>query len=213
MNRRVQGLFRQRYSGNPFFSMTDSHSSKTALRSTLRHRRRSLSAAAQHAAAQAISQTVLNLPPWTDAQRIALYLASDGEIDTSALARLARDGGKQLFLPVIGNDKSLTFARWNTQDTLLINRFSIPEPPIGAQRCPVSELDIIFLPVVGWDKHGGRLGMGGGYYDRTLADVSRPVLVGLAHDIQRVEHIPRESWDISLDYIATDAGLHHCRGD
>lgn len=213
MNHRVQGQLCQRYFGNPSLSMTDTDSRKAALRSALRQRRKSLSSATQGTAGQAVTQSVLDLPAWTNAQRIALYLARDGEIDTSALANIARDHGKHLFLPALNDDKSLFFARWNTHDTQFINRYNIPEPPIGAEQCPVSELDIIFLPVVGWDAHGGRLGMGGGYYDRTLSGTDNPVLVGLAHENQRVERIPRDSWDIVLDYVATDAGLRRCQGN
>jgi 5-formyltetrahydrofolate cyclo-ligase len=65
---------------------------------------------------------------------------------------------------------------------------------------------------VGWDLYGGRLGMGGGFYDRTLSGISGPLLVGLAHDSQRVEEVPQESWDIRLDYIATDAALYRRQG-
>ena len=213
MNHRVQGQFCQRYSGNPFIFMTDSSSSKAALRSALRQRRQSLSLAAQDAAAQAVSQSALSLPAWAGAQRIAVYHARDGEIDTASLAAAARSHNKQVFLPALNDDNTLFFARWNTDDTPSINRYNIPEPPIGADQCPAQELDIIFLPVVGWDKRGGRLGMGGGYYDRTLSGVSGPLLVGLAHGVQQVEHIPRESWDIGLDYIVTETGLHHCRED
>jgi 5-formyltetrahydrofolate cyclo-ligase len=191
--------------------MTDTHSRKTALRSALRQQRRSLSSAAQGAAAQALTQSVLSLPNWTGAQRIALYLARDGEIDTSALVSMARAASKQLFLPVLTADNSLSFARWNTADTPSTNRYNIPEPPTGAAQYPVADLDIIFLPVVGWDAQGGRLGMGGGYYDRALSGIAGPVLVGLAHDSQRTERIPKESWDIVMDYIATDTALHHCQ--
>ncbi len=208
MSHRVQGQFCQRYSGNPFSLMTDSHARKAALRSTLRQRRRALSTAEQNAAAQTVIRSVLALPAWTGAQRIALYLARDGEIDTAPLAGIARSHHKQLFLPALSTDNSLYFARWNTDDTLSVNRHNIPEPPDGAERCPVTGLDIMFLPVVGWDRHGGRLGMGGGYYDRTLSSINRPLLVGLAHESQQVERVPREDWDIALDYIATDSGLY-----
>jgi 5-formyltetrahydrofolate cyclo-ligase len=193
--------------------MTNTHSRKAALRSALRQRRKSLSCAAQDAAGKGVTQSVLGLSVWTNAQRIALYLAKDGEIDTSALASIARNHSKQLFLPALNNDNSLFFGRWIADDTQSINRYNIPEPPIGADQCPVSELDIIFLPVVGWDLQGGRLGMCGGYYDRTLSGAGHPVLIGLAHENQRVEHIPRDSWDIVLDYVATDTALHHCRDD
>jgi 5-formyltetrahydrofolate cyclo-ligase len=192
--------------------MPDTPSRKSALRSALRQRRNSLSPDQQADAAQALSQSVLGLSHWAAALRIALYLASDGEIGTSVLANIARSEGKQLFLPVLTSDSGLAFARWETDMTLCVNRYNIPEPPVGAERCPAAELDMIFLPVVGWDMHGGRLGMGGGYYDRALADIVGPVLVGLAHAGQQVEQIPRESWDIVLDYVATDAGLIRCKG-
>lgn len=190
--------------------MTDPQDNKAALRSTLRQRRNALTGAAQDAATQALIRSILDLPTWANAQRIALYLARDGEIGTSALRSVAQDQGKQLFLPTLNSGHSLTFARWDTDATQSLNRYNIPEPPVGAERCPAFELDIIFLPLVGWDAQGGRLGMGGGYYDRTLSGICGPVLVGLAHDCQQVEHIPRQSWDIVLDYIATDTSLYQC---
>jgi 5-formyltetrahydrofolate cyclo-ligase len=188
--------------------MSDTHCIKTQLRNTLRLRRNTLSPLQQHAAAHALPVSVADLPHWASAQHIALYLAADGEIDTGPLEKIARDQGKQLFLPVINSDNSLSFAHWHVEDTLLNNRYNIPEPPITATRCALAKLDIIFLPLVGWDLHGGRLGMGGGFYDRTLSGTSGPLLVGLAHDNQQVEDVPQESWDVALDYIATDAALY-----
>ena len=190
----------------------DTPTRKSALRSALRRKRNSLSSAQQAAAAQALRQTVPTLPHWADARRIALYLASDGEIGTSVLADVARSEGKILFLPILTSDSGLAFARWESEMALSVNRYNIPEPPAGAERCPAAELDMIFLPVVGWDSHGGRLGMGGGYYDRTLSGITGPLLVGLAHASQEVKQIPRESWDIVLDYVATDARLIRCKG-
>jgi len=213
LNRRVQGQFCQRCAGNPFFVMTESHRIKTQLRSSLQQHRQTLSPSTQRAAAKALTNAVVDLPNWASAQRIALYLSANGEIDTKPLAKIARGVGKQLFLPVINDDNSLSFARWHADDMLSNNRFNIPEPPTSAPRCAVTELHIIFLPLVGWDLHGGRLGMGGGCYDRTLAGNSGPLLVGLAHDSQRVKEVPQDSWDIRLDYIATDAALYRRQGN
>jgi 5-formyltetrahydrofolate cyclo-ligase len=78
-------------------------------------------------------------------------------------------------------------------------------------RCPVAELDIIFLPLVGWDRSGGRLGMGGGFYDRTLAKLSGPVLVGLSHAEQEVAEVPREEWDVPLQFVVTDTEMVRCQ--
>jgi len=192
--------------------MTDTPRIKTQLRSSLRQRRRTLSPAAQHAAAQAVLHAVGGLPTWTKAQRIALYLAADGEIDTSPLEQQARSLSKQVFLPVINEDNSLRFVTWHAGDTLSNNRYNIPEPPAAATCCPLPELDIIFLPLVGWDLRGGRLGMGGGFYDRTLLGIAGPLLVGLAHENQQVEAVPQDSWDVVLDYIATDTALYRRQG-
>jgi 5-formyltetrahydrofolate cyclo-ligase len=211
LNRRVQGQLCQRYSGNPSFTMPDTPSNKSALRSALRQRRNALTSDQQSDAAQAVSRFVLDLPHWADAQRVALYLASDGELGTSALANIARSQGKRLHLPKLTGERCLTFAHWKTDMTLSVNRYNIPEPSAEAEHCPAAELDIIFLPLVGWDRQGGRLGMGGGYYDRTLAGVHGPLLVGLAHACQEIGTIPRESWDILLDYVATDTGLYRCK--
>jgi 5-formyltetrahydrofolate cyclo-ligase len=192
--------------------MPDTQPTKNQLRTELRRRRKALGHAQQHAAALALTRSVSELPHWANAQRIALYLAADGEIDTQPLATLARDLGKQLYLPVIDSDDRLSFARWDAHDSLSNNRYDIPEPPANAARCPASNLDIIFLPLVGWDKRGGRLGMGGGFYDRSLSDVAGPLLVGLAHELQQVDDIPRENWDVLLDYVATEAALYRRQG-
>ena len=190
------------------FAMADTHHQKLQLRRELRQHRNNLSNAIQRTAAQALVNSVTQVPIWPTSQRIALYLAADGEIDTGAIQNLSRDQHKQLFLPVISDDRLLRFAYWDTDATLVPNRYNILEPPAEARDCPVSDLDIVFLPVVGWDRRGGRLGMGGGYYDRTLANISGPLLVGLAHDGQQVDDIPRESWDVALDYVATDTDLY-----
>jgi len=192
--------------------MPDSKLSKAQLRSVLRQRRQALGASKQLAAAQATVAFIAQLPGWPGARRIALYLAADGEIDTAPLGELGRKQGKQLYLPVIEADNHLNFATWLPGSTLSANRFGIPEPPGDAKRCAITSLDIIFLPLVGWDVQGGRLGMGGGFYDRTLDGVSGPLLVGLAHTNQQVDRIPREDWDIPLDFIATDTALYCCQG-
>ena len=192
--------------------MTDIQRRKVRLRNDLRQRRSALNSIQQNTAAQALIHSIVTLPNWASAQRIALYLATDGEIDTRALESAARSLAKELFLPLI-TDNRLCFAQWHEEVPLSSNRYNIAEPPEDAVRCQASGLDIIFLPTVGWDGHGGRLGMGGGFYDRTLSGISGPLLVGLAHENQHVDEIPLENWDIALDYVATDVGLHRCKKD
>ena len=191
--------------------MTQSTPSKTELRNTLRRRRQQLDGERQKTAARALSHHVEMLPAWPGAQRIALYLAADGEIATDFIGRRARALGKKLFLPVISPDNTMEFAEWSGNCPLETNRYGIPEPPVAATRCPAADLDIIFLPLVGWDRSGGRLGMGGGFYDRTLAGLSGPVLTGLGHARQEVPEVPREEWDVPLHFVVTDTELVRCR--
>jgi 5-formyltetrahydrofolate cyclo-ligase len=183
------------------------------LRKELRQRRRGLSPSAQINAAEKITASIIQLPPWAAARRIALYLANDGEINTLPLSDLCRGAGKQLFLPVIGEQDTLTFAAWDDDGELVANRFGILEPAPTSARCAASELDIIILPLVAWDRRGGRLGMGGGFYDRALAGVEGAALVGLAHALQEVPRVPRDNWDIPLDFVVTETALHRCRED
>lgn len=191
--------------------MPDRQFRKDLMRKTLRLRRKRLSRSAQLTAAEAVTNRVTELPGWPAFRRIALYLANDGEVDTKPLSTGCRAAGKQLFLPVIDAGKMLHFAEWADGDKLLANRFGIPEPPPAATRCDARELDVVVLPLVAWDRRGGRLGMGGGFYDRTLAGVEGPLLVGLAHSLQEVPAVPRDDWDVSLDFVVTDTALHQCR--
>lgn len=192
--------------------MSDQSLSKAQLRADIRQKRQALGQQAQFAAATAVSTHLAQLPGWSDARRIALYLANDGEIETTPLEALCRNKGKQLFLPVIDEKSQLEFAAWDKDRTLVVNRFGIPEPRSEAERSSASALDIVILPLVAWDLQGGRLGMGGGFYDRTLAGVSGPLLVGLAHSMQQVPCVPSDPWDISMDFVVTDTALHDCRG-
>jgi 5-formyltetrahydrofolate cyclo-ligase len=190
-------------------------SSRQQLRQHIRSLRRSLSAEQQH---QASLDLVQQLLPRTDVQRaqhIALYLTNDGELDTTPLIQALWQQGKSLYLPLLHPvvPGYLVFQLY-TPDTLLKpNQFGIGEPELNCSLlCPVSQLDLIFTPLVAFDSQGQRLGMGGGFYDRTLSQLSsdtkssgakKPALIGLAHDCQHVESVPVEAWDIPLPAICT----------
>ena len=190
--------------------MTDNQSEKARLRRELRQARRRIDAPARASASMEISEHCQHLPGWPDARRIALYLAADAEVDPAPLAAAARTAGKMPYSPVIQPDDSLCFARWLEGEALAANRYGIPEPGIDAERCEAAALDIILLPLVGWDRSGTRLGMGGGFYDRSLAGVRGPLRVGLAYASQERPALPSEPWDARLDYVATEVALVAC---
>lgn len=157
-----------------------------------------------------IARHALALPQWSRLSSVAIYLATDGEADPQPLARRALEQGKHLFLPVITADSTLRFARWEPGDSLIKNKFGIGEPAVHIQRVTAASLDLICMPLVGWSSDGTRLGMGGGFYDRTLTNTSDTIRLGLGYNFQHSADIPREQWDVDLHWVATESGLHQC---
>lgn len=177
------------------------------LRRRLRDRRAALTPTEQRQAAQALAEQVLSLPGWVAGMRAGLTLAFDGEVDTSPLMTALWARGVEVFLPVIDRQCSrLSFAGHHPQAPLQRNGFGIPEP-VHHQRIGADQLDVLFVPLVAVDAQGNRVGMGGGFYDRTLAGVDRPYLLGMAHAFQQVSALPAQPWDVPLDALVTDVGL------
>lgn len=175
-------------------------------------RRRQLSSEQQHQAAKSLARLTPLIKAVRKANHIALYLARDGEINPALLmAKLSRMG-KLCYLPVLSQGKKLQFRRFRPVTRLIPNRLGIPEPRTGKLVC-ARELDVVLMPLVGFDQRGSRLGMGGGFYDRSFSFKSvrnrcrAPRLIGLAHQCQRVDHLPIEPWDIPVWSIATGQGL------
>lgn len=185
---------------------------RSTLRKELRQRRNALTEQQQQDAADNLAVNLLQHPDLRRARHIAVYLPNDGEIDPSVYVSLARRRGLRFYLPVIHpiHTGRLVFSPFTDDTILRPNRFGIPEPVFrdGLRRPPWA-MDAVLFPLVGFDEKGGRLGMGGGFYDRTFA-FSRfrprlaPKLIGLAHECQRVEALPTENWDVPLHSVVTD---------
>ena len=200
------------------------------LRRLLRNARRELSPCAQRLAARGLYRQLAQHPLFRRAKHIALYLPTDGEIDPRVLLREAQRRGKAVYLPVLSAwpKTKMVFQRIAPDETLIPNRFRILEPRIHrARQRKVWALDLVLLPLVGFDATGGRLGMGGGFYDRSLAYLTRrqywrkPTLLGLAHECQKVDSLTQASWDVPLQgtvsdkqwYVAHLPPGHHDRRD
>ncbi|MBB3143049.1 5-formyltetrahydrofolate cyclo-ligase [Halomonas organivorans] len=185
------------------------------LRRELRRRRRHLSAQQQRQASRRLCHHLRHLPEVHRARRVALYLPNDGEIDPTHLMPWLNGRGARVYLPVLRplSHNALWFVHYHAGTPMVTNRFGIPEPCTRhgahrARRMSAWALDLILMPLVGFDDEGQRIGMGGGFYDRTLAFTRgagpRPRLIGLAHDCQRVERLPVAPWDVPLDAIVSD---------
>ena len=179
---------------------------RNQLRQQIRKTRANLTALQQQQAEDSITQQALALIEERNAQHIALYVSFDGEISTDKLIKILWAQGKQVYLPVLHpfNPNHLLFLRYLPDTPMLKNKFGIWEPKFNVQNVlPLDELDILFTPLVAFDKQGNRLGMGGGFYDRTLQNWQNSsfIPVGLAHQCQQVEQLPTEAWDVPLHQI------------
>jgi 5-formyltetrahydrofolate cyclo-ligase len=179
----------------------------------LRAYRRALSPAQQRCAALGLTRSFLRLPALNNANTVALYIAGDGEINPYFLLNRLIRLGKQIYLPRLNTRGSaMVFARYQLGDRLKRSCLGVLQPLPCAPSLSAQTIDIVALPLVGFDSSGNRLGMGGGFYDRTLDFnfASRPVLVGLAHEGQKAESLPADPWDVPLTWIATDQRLIRC---
>ena len=185
---------------------------RSALRTTLRAARHGIPAAQRIAAADALAARLLSLPFAPTEGHVAGYWAMDGEIALHAW-QLALAEAVTYCLPVLGKKRQLRFAPWRPGTPLVQNRYGIPEPdlPEDALLAP-EDMRMIVLPLVGFDHDGNRLGMGGGWYDRSLAfrqsKPAPPWLVGAGFSLQQVEGIASETWDVRLDAICTETDTH-----
>ena len=190
--------------------------SRDSIRAQIRAKRRALSPHQAEDFALQFAKHFAKTPMFRKSDRIAFYVANDGELDPSHLMANAWAMGKSCYLPVLTptHEKSLLFAPYEPDAPMDYNQFGIPEPAVPARhRIKARHLDLIVMPLVAFDKLGNRIGMGGGYYDRTLSFLNarakwiKPRLVGIGYSFQEVASIDSESWDVPLSYIATEHNL------
>jgi 5-formyltetrahydrofolate cyclo-ligase len=186
------------------------------LRRELRGRRNAIPPAQRSHHANALARRLGRHPAFVRARRVGAYWSNDGEIDPAPLLSAARARHKRIFLPVLRAHpyQKLWFVEMRQGSRLTRNRFGIPEPELCKRRIYLPwSLDLLLVPLVGFDSDCNRLGMGGGFYDRSLAYLRirrhwrRPRLIGLAHECQRVEAIDTGPWDVPLDGVATEKGI------
>ena len=189
------------------------------IRQHKRSLRRALSPAEQQHNSRLLCEHISHSRTYLGSKRIACYLANDGEIDPQQLVEHAWSMNKAVYLPVLAPFRqSLYFAPYRADSRMTLNRFRIPEPVCHpAEWICAQQLDLLLLPLVAFDTQGNRVGMGGGFYDRTLAYLQhrshwrKPLLAGLAHEIQKVDQLQRQLWDVPLDYIITEKQRYSAR--
>ena len=191
-----------------------SASSSDQLRQDKRAQRRNLSPTQQAQHAQRLTEQIIQQDSFTQSQLIAAYLCNDGEIDPAQIIEQAWQQNKQVYLPVLSaHENSLLFAPYESDSLMCRNQFGIDEPDCAPEYWLKAEsMDLILLPLVAFDDQANRMGMGGGFYDRSLANIRQQEkqthLIGIAHEIQQVEQLEVQKWDVPLDAIITENGIY-----
>ena len=183
---------------------------QSEIRKRIQTQRQSLTKQQQVAYSAQICQQVVNSGLLDNADHIAFYLPVRGEADPTPLQRIEAYQDKHFYLPILSELKEnhLAFARYDQTTKMVLNRFRIPEPDVATASLlhDPSQLDVVITPLVGVDPQGNRIGMGGGFYDRTFAfkkDENRsPLLIGFAYDFQLIEPQTPQDWDVAVDQIA-----------
>ncbi|MEO8160922.1 MAG: 5-formyltetrahydrofolate cyclo-ligase [Arenimonas sp.] len=189
----------------------DDAQSRQALRRELRQRRNAASPSERMAAAEAVASAVRAHSRFPGAGYVAGYWAMHGEVPLHLL-QMRLGEGLVWCLPCIQPDDSLLFGPWRPGDPLVSNRFGIPEPELSMESLlPASKMALIVLPLLGYTRAGDRLGMGGGFYDRSLGfrrnTPAPPWLVGAGYAFQELPALVHQPWDVRLDAIATEHGV------
>ncbi len=186
---------------------------KQALRHTYQQIRQSLSPTYQSQSSLQICKQISKLDCYRYAKRIALYQAVNGEVDLEKIWISAPLQGKYCYFPALNDDKTLSFLPATPSSRFCKNRYGILEPDVSREEAILpSLLDVMFIPLVSFDSSGTRLGMGAGYYDRTLALSRASVLIGVAFEFQHQTFIEKQHWDIPMNLVITESTVYSCNG-
>jgi 5-formyltetrahydrofolate cyclo-ligase len=185
-----------------------------AIRESYKAQRNALSPADVAEASIDISRRLWKLPILSRARRIACYFPVGREVDCRYFINSAWERGRTILLPVL-SDLELKFSTYDADTAFLRNQHQIPEPNVKkSQLVKPQEIDAVLAPLVAFDATGNRIGMGGGYYDRSFRFMRsrtawhRPTLIGLAYEFQKAPNIKAYSWDIPLQFVVTENNFY-----
>ena len=186
-----------------------------------------ISAGDAHAAGERLIEQLTERPEWSSFRRIAAFSSLPGEIDTAPLIERAWRDGIEIVLPRMIGRSGLEFALYRPEETLVTKNFGVREPGAEANTVSLRDLDCVIVPGLAFDRSGGRLGRGAGYYDRAFGIAAqenevpandkilfeaservRPMLIGAGFAFQMVDDVPMSSFDVRMDAVVTERKWH-----
>lgn len=186
------------------------------IRSRIRNARKAVDEQTRQAWSDSASSRTGQIEAFKNSKRVGAFQAFDGEADPVGLMSLAIEQDKQVYVPIIvGKGKPLRFAPWYPDVEMMPNRFGIDEPVGNPEHwIDAEDLDFVVAPLVAFDQQCNRIGVGGGYYDRSFAFLNEPantndlMLVGFAFELQKLDSIEPQSWDVRLDSVVTEFNIY-----
>ena len=176
---------------------------KDLLRFRMREKIQSISPARQKSKSLRIFKRIIGSELYQECGSLLIYVSFKTEVDTRRLICRALADRKKVFVPHVTGKKMQAFRIRNFEKDLKEGVFGILQPH-SPKKIKPQDFDVVFVPGLAFDKNGGRLGRGAGYFDRYLAKLKKAIKVGLAYKEQVVKKVPAEKHDIFLDFIITD---------
>ncbi len=207
----------QRATISNVISGRSTQTSMDIIRERLKEKRKNLTKKQSSELSRAIFLRIIRSSWIQEHSNIGIYYALNGEADTLKLIEFLWSNNQNAFLPVMHHN-SLLFGNFAPNSDLNENTYGIPEPELTKEnQVSALELDMVFVPLVAFDQDGYRLGMGGGYYDRTFEKKLKdqkpttPLLVGLAYEFQKQNNLVHQPWDVPLDMVVTEVNTYKFR--
>ena len=161
---------------------------------------------------EAVTAHFLQSALYHNARTVMCYVSMQSEVDTHSLIKTMIRDGKTVCVPKVtdrnGQMRAVLIRSWD--DLECVGSFGILEPSKEAMSIKPTEIDLIVVPAIAFSRGGHRLGMGGGYYDRFLAN-TQAVRIGFAFSCQIKQSLPTDEWDVKMDYLVTQDGITDCR--
>ncbi|WP_367274415.1 5-formyltetrahydrofolate cyclo-ligase [uncultured Legionella sp.] len=177
---------------------------KVALRNAIKQVRSTLSIQNRSSSSNQICTRIRALEEYRKAKTIALYFAVNGEVDLTSIWNSAPLQGKFCYFPALNKDQTLSFLPATPKTPFINNKYGIPEPDVSREQAiPIEDINLIIMPLVAFDTRCTRLGMGAGYYDRTLEQQKKGTFIGAAYQFQHVDYLEPQAWDVPLDAVVT----------
>ena len=180
---------------------------KKALRTFIRKKERTLDPVYKAESSEAICRHLLALDEYKSAKVVFAFAGTEKEIDTSLFMNETIAGGKTLILPRCAAEHAIDLCVVRSMDDLEAGAYGILEPKKSCALVTAADIDFAVVPCLSFDRKGRRLGQGGGYYDRFLPRCERAVIAAVAYELQRVDELETEPWDVAMDLVFTEGDM------